>query len=84
LEEAICFGTPQPSSIHKQNDIGRTFCALAFKPFDERIVRGFDPVNFDTSRLREIVVERLVSVIVTRRVQIKLSRFVSPRRGKRG
>ncbi len=90
LEESLLLRRPQPGGIHDQQDVGGAHRALVPDPLEQLFVAGLDPVDPDTGRPGEVLVQRFVRLVVPRRVKIEDGLLGSTRRrgddtqGKRG
>jgi len=71
LEQALLLRRPQSGSVDDEQDVGGTHRAFALDPLEQLLVAGFDPVDPDAGRLGEILVERFVGLVMTRRVKIE-------------
>ena len=71
LEQALLLRRPQPRGVDDQQDVGGAHRAFALDPLEQLLVAGLDPVDLDAGRLGEVVVERLVGLVVARRVEVE-------------
>ena len=60
----------RPASVVMKH-VARALVALGLEPFDQRIGLGVDAVDLDAAQVGEVAVERLVSVVVPRRIEVE-------------
>ena len=70
---------PQPRGVDDQQHVGRARRAFAPEPLEQLLVAGLDAVDLDAGRLGEVGVQRLVGLVVARRVQVE---HLVPARGR--
>jgi hypothetical protein len=71
LQQAELLRAPQTPGIHGNQHIAGARGAFVLQSLDERVFAGLDAIHLDTGLLREVGIERVVGLIVARRVEIQ-------------
>ena len=71
LEETELVGAPEPAGVDRDQHVGRAARAFVADALDQRVLAGFDAVDLDPGQLGEVRVERLVGLVVARRVEVQ-------------
>ena len=70
-EQAVLFAAPQAGGIHQQDHVGGRSSALGLQARDDAGVVRVHAVDLDAGSLGEVVVQRLIGAVVTRRIQVE-------------
>jgi len=82
LEEPELLGAPQATRIHRHQHVSRAALAFIADALDQRVFARFNAIDLDAGLPGEVGVQRLVSLVVARRVQVQ--DFVLLRHGRGG
>ena len=59
------------AGVGRDEDVARALVALGLEPLDQRIGLGVDAVDLDAAQVGEVAVQRLVGVVVPRRIEVE-------------
>ena len=59
------------SGVHRKEHVARALVAFRAQPLNQRIGLGVDTVDLDAGQIGEVAVQRLVCVVVARRIEIE-------------
>ena len=71
LKQSLLLGFQEPTHIHGNQHVGGTFVTFDFQAFNQRIFQTLDAVDFDAGGFFKIGIERLVGLVVARRIQVQ-------------
>ena len=71
LQQAHLAGALDAAGIGGDQDIARALVALGLEPLDQGIGLGVDAVDLHTAQIGEVAVERFVSVVMARRIEVE-------------
>ena len=71
LEQAELLGAPQAAGVDGDQHVGRAALAFVADALDQRVFAALDAVDLDAGGFGEVGVERLVGLVVARRVEVQ-------------
>jgi hypothetical protein len=71
LQEAHLAGPFDAAGVGGDQHVAGALVALGLEALDERIGLGIDAVDLDAGQIGEVAVQRLVGVVVARRIEIE-------------